>query len=98
VALRVHTVPDRATIRDSIVFLNHQAYNTELLLAPAGVQMQMLNKHNLALCVDQELIEKPRRIGFNLTETFEDRLEHLTAQFASVDSVNNNEMNSNQGS
>jgi hypothetical protein len=49
----------------------------------------MSNKHNLVLYVDQELVEKTRNLGFNLSKTFENHLKHLITQFSSVNSVNN---------
>jgi len=60
---------------------NDQIYNIELALAPARVQTQMSNKHNLVLYVDQELVEKSRELGFNLSKTFENHLKHLLTQF-----------------
>jgi post-segregation antitoxin (ccd killing protein) len=53
--------------------------------------MQMSNKHNLVLYVDQELVEKTRNLGFNLSKTFENYLKHLLNQFSSVNLVNNHE-------
>jgi hypothetical protein len=50
--------------------------------APARVQAQLSNKHNLVLYVDQELVEKTRNLGFNLSNTFENHLKHLLMQFA----------------
>jgi hypothetical protein len=49
----------------------------------------MSNKHNLILYVDQELVEKTRELGFNLSKTFEYHLQHLVTQFSSVNSMNN---------
>ena len=72
------------------LFIKHQTYNTELPLAPARVQTQMSNKHNLVLYVDQELVEKSRELGFNLSKTFENHLKHLLMQFSQVNSSNNN--------
>jgi len=51
----------------------------------------MSNKHNLVLYIDQELVEKSRSLGFNLSKTFENHLKHLITQFSSVNSVNNSE-------
>jgi integrase len=49
----------------------------------------MANKHNLVLYIDQELIEKSRSLGLNLSKTFENHLKHLITQFATVNSLNN---------
>jgi hypothetical protein len=49
----------------------------------------MSNKRNLVLYVDQELVEKTRNLGFNLSKTFENHMKHLTTQFSSVNSLNN---------
>jgi hypothetical protein len=51
--------------------------------------MQKSNKHNLVLSVDQELVEKSRELGFNLSKTFENHLKHLLTQFSQVNSSNN---------
>jgi hypothetical protein len=67
----------------------HQTYNKELPLASARVQTQVSNKHNLVLYVDQELVEESRELGFNLSKTFENHLEHLLIQFSHVNSSNN---------
>ena len=56
----------------------------------------MSNKHNLVLYVDQELVEKSRNLGFNLSKTFENYLKHLITQFSTVNSLNNIENNENQ--
>jgi post-segregation antitoxin (ccd killing protein) len=60
------------------------------------VQPQMNNKHNIVLYVDQELVEKSRNLGFNLSKTFENHLKHLLTQFSQVNSSNNIENNDNQ--
>jgi len=49
----------------------------------------MSNKHNLVLYVDQELAEKSRELGFNLSKIFENHLEQLLTQFSHVNSSNN---------
>ena len=59
--------------------------------------MQMSNKHNLVLYVDQELVEKSRELGFNLSKTFENHLKHLLLQFSQVNSSNNTVNNGNVG-
>jgi post-segregation antitoxin (ccd killing protein) len=55
----------------------------------------MSNKHNLVLYVDQELVEKSRELGFNLSKTFENHLKHLLTQFSQVNSSNNSKNNGN---
>ena len=75
----------------------HQTYNNELPLASARVQMQMSNKHNLVLYIDQELVEKSRELGFNLSKTFENYLKHLLTQFSQVNSSNNIKNYENSG-
>ncbi len=71
--------------------MKHQTYNKERALACARVQPQMSNKHNLVLYVDQELVEKSRELGFNLSKTFENTLKHLVNTYSNVNSLNNNE-------
>jgi hypothetical protein len=77
--------------------INHQIYNKELPLATARVQTQMSNKHNLVLYVDQELVERSRELGFNLSKTFENHLKQLLTQFSHVNSSNNSGNNGNVG-
>jgi integrase len=50
------------------------------------VQAQVSNKHNLVLYVDQELVEKSRELGFNLSKTFENHLKQLLTHFSQVNS------------
>jgi integrase/recombinase XerD len=57
----------------------------------------MSTKHNLVLYVDQELVEKSRELGFNLSKTFENHLKHLLIQFSQVNSSNNIRNNGNVG-
>jgi hypothetical protein len=57
----------------------------------------MPNKHNLVLYVDQELVEKSRELGFNLSKIFENHLKQLLEQFSQVDSSNNIGNNGNVG-
>jgi post-segregation antitoxin (ccd killing protein) len=57
--------------------------------------MQTSRKHNLVLYVDQELVEKSRNLGFNLSKTFENHLKHLITQFSTVNSMNNYDSTSN---
>jgi hypothetical protein len=49
----------------------------------------MSNEHNLVLYVDQELVEKTRELGFNLSKTFENHLKQLLMQFSTVSQRNN---------
>jgi post-segregation antitoxin (ccd killing protein) len=70
--------------------MKHQTYNTELPFACARVQAQMTNKHNLVLYVDQELVEKSRELGFNLSKTFENTLKQLINTYSNVNPLNNN--------
>jgi hypothetical protein len=55
----------------------------------------MSNKHNLVLYVDQELDEKTRDKGFNLSKTFENHLKQLLMQFSHINSSNNFEKDGN---
>jgi hypothetical protein len=73
----------------------HQTYNKESALARPRVQPQMLNKHTIVLYVDQEVVEKTRSLGFNLSKTFENYLKHLLMQFSQGNSMNNTRNNSN---
>jgi hypothetical protein len=61
------------------------------------VQRQLSNKHNLVLYIDKELVEKTRKLGFNLSKTFENHLKHLLTQFSQVNPSNNIENNGNSG-
>jgi post-segregation antitoxin (ccd killing protein) len=67
----------------------HQTYSRELPLASARVQAQLSDKHNLVLYVDQELVEKSRELGVNLSKLFENHLKHLLTQFSTVYTENN---------
>jgi hypothetical protein len=75
----------------------HQTYNNESTLACPLVQMHMSNKHNLVLYIDQELVEKSRELGFNLSKTFENHLKQLSAQLSNGNSMNNSENSNIQG-
>ena len=57
----------------------------------------MSNKHNLVLYVDEELVEKTRNLGFNLSKTFENHLKHLLMQFSHANSPNNVQNTENLG-
>jgi hypothetical protein len=55
----------------------------------------MSNKHNLVLYIDQDLVEKSRELGFNLSKTFENHLKQLLTQFSQVTSSSNIKNNVN---
>ena len=55
----------------------------------------MSNKHNLVSYVDQDLVEKTRELGFNLSKTFENHLKQLLTQFSPVNPANTNGNNRN---
>ena len=57
----------------------------------------MSNKHNLVLYVDSDLVQKTRKLGFNLSKTFENHLEHLINTYSNVNPLNNVEKNENSG-
>ncbi len=56
----------------------------------------MSNKHDLVLYVDQELVEKTRELGFNLSKIFENHLKQLLAQFLRINSIENAANNGNK--
>jgi len=56
--------------------------------------MQLSNKRNLVLYVDQELVEKSRGLGFNLSKTLENHLKHLITQFSTFNQMNNSDSTS----
>ena len=58
--------------------------------------MQMVNKGNVVLYLDKELVSKSKDLGFNLSKTFENHLKHLIIQFSTVNSVNNFETSENK--
>ena len=62
-----------------------------------GCKCKMSNKHNLVLYVDEELVEKTRNLGFNLSKTFENHLKHLLMQFSHANSPNNVQNTENLG-
>ena len=47
----------------------------------------MRNKRNVVLYLDNELVDKTRELGFNLSKTFENHLIYLIKQFSSVDTL-----------
>ena len=55
---------------------------------PSGA-FAMSNKRNVVLYLDEQLVEKSKKLGFNLSKTFENHLKHLVMQFSKVNSANN---------
>ena len=51
--------------------------------------MQMVNKGNVVLYLDKELVEKSKELGFNLSKTFENHLRRLMTQFSTSNSLDN---------
>jgi hypothetical protein len=51
--------------------------------------MQMVNKGNVVLYLDKELVEKSKELGFNLSKTFENQLKQLITQLSTGNSSNN---------
>jgi hypothetical protein len=49
----------------------------------------MVNKGNVVLYLDKELVSKSKELGFNLSKTFENHLKQLIMQFSKCNSVNN---------
>ena len=49
----------------------------------------MGNKRNVVLYLDDELVEKSRTLGFNLSRTFENHLKQLIMQLSSQQSTQN---------
>ena len=62
---------------------------TKIALACARVRMQMVNKGNVVLYLDKELVEKSKELGFNLSKTFENHLRRLMTQFSTSNSLDN---------
>ena len=50
--------------------------------------MQLVNKGNLVLYLDKEIIRESKDLGFNLSRTFENHLKQLIAQFTSIKTEN----------
>ena len=48
----------------------------------------MSNKRNVVLYLDEELVEKSKELGFNLSKTFKNHLKHLTTQFSQSKQLN----------
>ena len=49
----------------------------------------MATKRNLVLYMDDELVNKSKELGFNLSKTFENHLKHLINNFSTVYTQNN---------
>lgn len=56
----------------------------------------MATKGNAVLYLDEELVEKSKDLGFNLSNTFENHLKHIITQFSTSNSVNNLESADNK--
>jgi hypothetical protein len=68
--------------------MNDQTYNIGPSIpsdAPGGKRM----KRDVVLYVDAELVEKTRKLRFNLSKTFENHLEQLLTLFSALDSTEN---------
>ena len=51
--------------------------------------MQMVNKGNVVLYLNKELVEKSKELGFNLSRTFENHLKQLISQRSNNQSAHN---------
>ncbi len=49
---------------------------------------KMTQKRNVVLYLDAELVMKSRELGFNLSKTFENHLNHLINRLEKVNSTN----------
>jgi post-segregation antitoxin (ccd killing protein) len=58
----------------------------------------MSNKRNVVLYLDDELVEKSRELGFNLSRTFENHLKQLIMQLSSQQSTQNHFQAQNKAS
>jgi hypothetical protein len=47
------------------------------------------NKENIVLYLDKESVEKSKKLGFNLSKTFENHLKHLINGYSPVSMQNN---------
>jgi len=61
--------------------------------------MQMSNKRNLVLYMDDDLVNKSKELGLNLSKTFENHLKHLINNFSTVYTQNsdNSEISGSPG-
>ena len=50
----------------------------------------MIEKRNVVLYLDADLVKKTRELGVNLSKTFENHLKMLISQFQNVNTTNNN--------
>jgi post-segregation antitoxin (ccd killing protein) len=57
------------------------------------MRMRMSKKRNVVLYLDQEIVEKSRELGFNLSKTFENHLKHLINRLENLNSTKNYENN-----
>ena len=48
----------------------------------------MTTKGNVVLYLDKDLVEKSKKLGFNLSKTFENHLKQLMTQFLTDNSIN----------
>ena len=56
--------------------------------ASARVQVELSNKSNLVLYLDEDIIKKSKALGFNLSRTFENHLKQLITQFSCIKTEN----------
>ena len=50
--------------------------------------MELSNKSNLVLYLDEDIIKKSKALGFNLSRTFENHLKQLITQFSCIKTEN----------
>jgi hypothetical protein len=51
--------------------------------------MQMTTKGNVVLYLDKDLVEKSKEMGFNLSKTFENHLNHIVNGYSTISIQNN---------
>jgi post-segregation antitoxin (ccd killing protein) len=51
--------------------------------------MGIANKGNVVPYLDKELVEKSKKLGFNLSKTFENHLKHLINRYSEISIQNN---------
>ena len=59
--------------------------------------MQLPTKGNVVLYLDKELVEKSKKMGFNLSKTFENHLKHLIKGYSSFSMQNNANLSKYKG-
>ncbi len=64
---------------------------------PPGCKRRMPNKHIVVTYLDNELVEKSRELGFNLSKTFENHMKQLLTQFSQVNSSKDSKDNGSSG-